>query len=247
MPERSYWSDEIAYFDSVAETCQIVPLDTRIVERYANPSGIRSIDFMFRVAGDLKGKRVLDVGAGTGEDSLVLAALGARVTALDISPASLRVLEARARISKLSDRIHTMASPVEVFTPPSQFDLIWVHAFLHHVLPDLPRVLDTIVRSLAPGGRIVVSEPTAPRWLRRIRLRLPIPADGTPGERPLEPRELAMIAKAFARVKVRYFHGLSRLERVLPSRSSQVLARADAVLLQLPVIKRLGGVAVMWN
>ena len=248
MPyEHSHWSDEIAYFDSIAGTRDVVPLDRQIVARYANPVGSRSIDFMFRVAGDFNGKRVLDVGAGTGEDSLVLAALGAEVTALDISPGSLRVLEQRAQMSGLVDRIKTFASPIEEFVALKQFDLVWVHAFLHHVIPNLPVALETITKSLAPGGRVVVSEPTSPRLLRRIRLMIPVPTDGTPGERPLEPSELATIAATFPGMKIRYFHGLSRLERILPSHRSQLLVRVDEIMLRLPLLRRLGGVAVMWT
>jgi 2-polyprenyl-3-methyl-5-hydroxy-6-metoxy-1,4-benzoquinol methylase len=244
--KRAHWKDEIAYFDSVAAEREIRPLDRRIVERYSRPNGPRSIDFMFRVAGELRGKRVLEIGAGTGENALVLAALGAHVTALDISPVSLDVLSRRAVVTGVAERVQTVASAFEEYQPNQRFDLVWVDAFLHHVIPNLSIVLDQLANTVADGGRIVMSEPTSPRWLRRIRLRLPIPTDGTPGERPLEPGELKMIRARFPTLNIRYFAALSRFERFLPA-PAQSLARADRVLLRLPLVKHLGGVAVMWT
>ena len=41
---------------------------------------------------DLEGARILEVGAGSGRDSLILAERGAKVTVLDYSPAALAVL-----------------------------------------------------------------------------------------------------------------------------------------------------------
>lgn len=42
--------------------------------------------------GDLSGKRVLDIGAGSGKSSLLFASLGAKVTAVDISDTAINNL-----------------------------------------------------------------------------------------------------------------------------------------------------------
>jgi 2-polyprenyl-3-methyl-5-hydroxy-6-metoxy-1,4-benzoquinol methylase len=84
--DNSQWVAEADFFDREAESYDVTPLKPEIRERYANGKGAWAIDFQFRIAGDLRGKRVLDVGAGTGENSLVLAALGAKATSIDISP-----------------------------------------------------------------------------------------------------------------------------------------------------------------
>jgi 2-polyprenyl-3-methyl-5-hydroxy-6-metoxy-1,4-benzoquinol methylase len=181
------------------------------VARYRKPDGPWAIDFSYRLAGPLQGKRVLDVGAGTGENALVLAALGARVTAVDISSKSLEVLRQRAEISGLAARIETFCSPIEAYSTDEVFDVVWAEAFLHHVIPNLDLVLNSLETRIAPGGRILFSEPLAPRWLRRIRLLLPIQAHGTPGERPLEPMEIAIIQAHFPGMRKRSFYCLSRL------------------------------------
>ncbi len=241
------WALEAQFFDSCAEDRRIEPVHADVVARFTNPVRPWSLDFCFRAAGDLTGKRVLDVGSGTGENALVLAALGAQVTALDISPASLEVVQKRAELSGLADRISTICAPVEAYSGEERYDVIWCNAFLHHVTSELPAVIAGLQARLEPGGRIVIAEPFSPRWLRRLRMMLPISTNGTPDERPLWPSEIRLIRNAFPGMKVRYFLAASRLERFVPAPVAEALARIDTVLLRMPVVRRLGGAVVLWT
>ena len=54
--------------------------------------------FIRRRMGDLRGKRVLDVGAGLGESSVYFALQGAAVTATDLSPA---MVDTAVRLGRL--------------------------------------------------------------------------------------------------------------------------------------------------
>lgn len=243
--DSSQWGAEAQFFDREAESYDVTPLSPDIVRRYAHPTGYWFIDFQFRVAGDLRGKRVLDIGAGTGENSLVLAALGANVTAIDISPQSLEVLRKRAELSGLSGRIETICKPLEEWHPQESFDIVWVQAFLHHVLSNLEFVLTQLKRLAGPHGRVIISEPFAPSLLRRLRLALPISTHGTPGERPLNRSELRLIRTYFPGVQARHFLFLSRLHRFMPK--AVMFAAFDAAFLRLPVVKLLGGAVVLWT
>jgi 2-polyprenyl-3-methyl-5-hydroxy-6-metoxy-1,4-benzoquinol methylase len=51
-----------------------------------------------RFLGDVSGKRILEFGCGEGENSVVMAALGAHVTAIGISPEMIAVARERARL-----------------------------------------------------------------------------------------------------------------------------------------------------
>ncbi len=241
----SQWAAEVQFFDREADSRGVTPLDPGVVERYAHPVLPWSIDFRFRVAGDLRGKRVLDVGAGTGENSLVLAALGANVTAIDISPKSLEVLRQRAELSGLSGRIETICKPLEEWHPQESFDIVWVDAFLHHVLSNLDFVLGQLRRFAGPHGRIIIAEPFSPYLLRQIRMALPISTNGTPGERPLNSSELRLIRTHFPAIRARHFLFLSRLQRFTPK--AEMFAAFDAAFLRLPVVKLLGGGIVLWT
>ncbi len=240
--DDSQWKAEAEFFDRVAEEKALEPLDGSIVERYARPTGPWSIDFAFRVAGRLRGKTVLDVGAGTGENSLVFAALGAHVTSLDISPGSLEVVRRRAEISGIADRVTTVCSPLEQWESGQRFDIVWIDSFLHHVIPNLPLVLRQLHQRMKSDGRLVIAEPYAPRWLRDLRMALPIPTHGTPGERPLNNDELRLIREEFRGIRQRNFLALSR-----PFRTVNWLAKIDSVVLRIPGVRVLGSYIVLWT
>lgn len=69
--------------------------------RFGGPIGTLLAETQERVlvdfVGDLSGRRVLDVGTGTGRAAIALARRGALVTGIDASTEMLRVAEARAR------------------------------------------------------------------------------------------------------------------------------------------------------
>lgn len=101
------------------------------------------------------GRAVLDVGCGTGTWALALAARGAAVTGLDLSPAMIRVAQAKAR---------QRAAPVTFLTgdaaqlpfPAASFDL--VTALLVLEFAGAPAaVLAEMVRVLRPGGSALVA------------------------------------------------------------------------------------------
>lgn len=94
--------------------------------------------------------RVMDVGAGTGFLSLILAELGYDVTAVDFSPAMLEVLGAKARRAGLDIEI---VEGLAETPPPGPFDAI-VERLLLWTLIDPAEALSTW-RTVAPGGRLL--------------------------------------------------------------------------------------------
>lgn len=102
---------------------------------------------------------VLDVGAGTGFLSLLLAGQGYQVTALDLSPGMLERLRAKAAERGL--QIQTVES--DALNPPSgDFDAI-VERHLIWTLPDAGKAL-AAWHQVAPRGRLVLVEGTWGTW-----------------------------------------------------------------------------------
>lgn len=102
---------------------------------------------------DLKGKRVLDAGCGTGEKALFCALKGAQAEAFDISKTSIKI--ARENASRLSLPARYSIDSYEEFTRRSHFDLILCIGSLHHT-SDAKGNFMRMARLLAPKGRIAL-------------------------------------------------------------------------------------------
>jgi len=106
------------------------------------------------------GARVLDVGCGVGRWSRLLAARGARVTGIDLSPTMIAEAERRARASGVAGRCRFLVQDCAALDVGGVFDLILCVTVLQHILDGgaLRAGLERIVWHLAPRGRLVVLE-----------------------------------------------------------------------------------------
>jgi SAM-dependent methyltransferase len=111
---------------------------------------------------ELKDKKVLEIGAGTGRDSFPLVEQGASVVQLDYAENSLRILKRLAEESKLPVSIvggDTFRLPFRDNT----FDIIFHQGLLEHFRkPVAEQLLRENVRVLKEGGLLLVDVPQ--RW-----------------------------------------------------------------------------------
>lgn len=103
------------------------------------------------------GDRVIDVGCGTGLDTLFLAGRGLRMTGLDISPGMLAELAAKAERAGLSGRIERRLGDVAALAgwPPASFDGL-LSAFAGLNSANLEVFAAEARRLLRPGGRALL-------------------------------------------------------------------------------------------
>lgn len=98
-----------------------------------------------------KGAAVLDLGCGTGRDTLALIEVGLDITAIDGSAAMAR--EAEKRIGR-----PVRVQLFEDLNDVNAFDGIWANASLLHVpRAGLPNVLGRVHCALKPGGLLAAS------------------------------------------------------------------------------------------
>jgi SAM-dependent methyltransferase len=89
---------------------------------------------------------LLEVGAGTGHDSLYFQEQGLRVLCTDLSPAMIDLCRAKNLNARVADFLG-------LGVPPASFDAVYaLNCLLHVPTPDLPRVLEAIAEVLVPGG-----------------------------------------------------------------------------------------------
>ncbi|MGI8970523.1 MAG: class I SAM-dependent methyltransferase, partial [Dehalococcoidia bacterium] len=110
---------------------------------------------------DVREQRVLDIGCGTGWTSLLLAQRGAHVTAVDISPRQIEILQFNAAHYGLEHQVRGLAGDItQMGMPAESFDLCVGGSFLHHLEPaEEAAILREIHRLLVPGGMAIFVEP----------------------------------------------------------------------------------------
>lgn len=114
------------------------------------------VDLLDEAAGGIAGKRVLDIGCGTGLLSVQLAKQGAQVTGIDLSTDMLAVAEQRARA--LSLPVQFIEQPMQQLTGFTDFDLAVIAIDSLNYVADKEDVKATFRRiysSLAVGGVLV--------------------------------------------------------------------------------------------
>ena len=110
--------------------------------------------------------RIADIGCGTGASTLVLARqLPGHITAVDLSPDFLQVLQQRAQLEGLRDRISTLACSMDALLFEQKgLDLIWSEGAVYTI--GFEQGISYWRQFLKPGGKLVVSEIT---WLTDTR------------------------------------------------------------------------------
>lgn len=107
--------------------------------------------------GPVAGRRVLEVGAGSGRDLLGLARAGATGVVLDYSPASLELVRRQARAQGL-EVLLVRADALRMPFREGAFDVVFHQGLLEHFRDPAPLLAEN-VRVTARGGRVVVDVP----------------------------------------------------------------------------------------
>lgn len=213
--------------------------------------------------GDLRGKRVLDVGAGLGESSVYFALQGSNVTYTDLSPGMAdfaRRLAAHHEVG-IESRV-TAAEELDV--EEDAFDFVYIANTIHHVT-DKDRLFASVRRALRGGGWFFSWDPLAYNPVINIYRKMATEVR-TEDEQPLTFRDVDLARRYFSRVQHREFWIATlslfmkyyMVDRIHPNTDRywkriyhegprslwwwRPLERMDRVLTRLPLVRRLA-----WN
>lgn len=212
--ERDFWGHHIP------------SLDVCLTEFRAGPDP--NTDAMLRAVEPVAGARILDFACGGGVTTAWLAARGAEVVGLDLSPESLdRAREVRDALG-LTGRFVATLEEADEFGP---YDAVVGRYALHHT--DVSEIGPLLASRLRPGGTgaFVETFGTNPvlRFAREtITGRFGVRKVGTEDERPLDRTDLAALRSAFGQMEVRcaQMHFLRLLDRQLLQYRSPRLSSA---------------------
>lgn len=109
---------------------------------------------MIAMLPDVSGKRVLDVGCGTGPISAWVAGHGAEAVGFDLSPSMIRLARKR-RIQGASFRVADLSQPLD-FLEDHSFDLAVASLALHYLRDWVPP-LQQLRRVLRADGLLLIS------------------------------------------------------------------------------------------
>jgi ubiquinone biosynthesis O-methyltransferase len=111
---------------------------------------------VLELAGDVAGRRILDVGCGDGELAVELGKRGAQVLGIDASGEMIAAAKARAKMHN-TDIAFQVAEAEHLPFATGQFDLVTAITVLCFV-DDAAQVFQEIGRVLRPGGRLIIGE-----------------------------------------------------------------------------------------
>jgi SAM-dependent methyltransferase len=177
---RSWWADnpmtydwrgEIAYEPGTPE--HLAEVERRFLAEswFAQPDGAPPYSGLIPF-GELAGKDVLEIGCGTGVHARLLAAAGANLTAIDLTPTAVELTRRRLGLSGLGADVREADAEQLPFADAS-FDFVWSWGVIHHS-HDTDRVIAEVARVLRPRGRfsfMVYHRSSITFWINYVLFR----------------------------------------------------------------------------
>jgi ubiquinone/menaquinone biosynthesis C-methylase UbiE len=256
---------EAAFHDAWAGSTKIDGVLVR--ESFQAPTALENRFILSRM-GDVRGKRLLDIGAGLGESSVYFALQGAQVTMTDISPGMVQTgRELARRYGVEVEGIVTGAEDLGVAA--GCFDYVYIANTIHHV-HDRDALFQKIHRALKPGGFFFSYDPLAYNPAINVYRRIATEVR-TEDESPLKIADLRLARRYFPNVQHREFWISTlllflkyfALDRVHPNQDRywkrilretpqslrwwMPLRAIDTALTRLPLLRWMAWNMVMWG
>jgi len=177
-----------------------------------NPT-FRIFKRMIDIIGDIKGKRLLEYGCGSGWMTAELAGLGATIDSFDISTQAVQSTQELLKKHGLdkNTQVTKMGAEKLEFEDDS-FDIVFGFAILHHL--ELEKALPELHRVLKPGGYAIFSEPLEGNPALKLYRNL-TPQYRTVDEQPIVIKDFSADVANFSSFKHEEFYFISLIAFVL--------------------------------
>jgi SAM-dependent methyltransferase len=202
---------------------------------------------------NIKGKKILDYGCGTGDAGLLFAFCGAQSFGFDISIEACKISKSKACLNSQRFYVAAMSADNLAFQDES-FDYIFGTEVLHHTF-ELPHIGKELWRVLKPGGKAIFCEGLGANFLINLyrnwktKKKRIAEIEGNPTM-----LDYLRIGKNFNYVKIYPMHLMFmlktlfgwRIESAFIIRILVILRQLDRILIKaLPSLGRFCGEAVI--
>ena len=110
---------------------------------------------LLELLGDIAGRRLLDAGCGDGYLARVLAARGAHVTGIDLSPRLIEMARQKDPGGGIDYRVADLSRPLPDIA--GRFDAVASYLVLNDVKEGYRGFAATLAAALSPGGRLALA------------------------------------------------------------------------------------------
>lgn len=147
---------------------------------------------------EFKGKRILDLGCGSGKDGIFFAKRGAHLTFADLIQSNLDLVKKMTDIYKINANFYHITS-FEDYAALGEFDFIWAQGSLHHNPIHITKlIVKKLSTNFVKNQRFLILSYPKERWINDGR---PIyrnwgkftDGPGTPWAQPFEKKEINYI------------------------------------------------------
>ena len=190
---KPYKNEEV-FHNSWAKTIEVNKIS---VNDYFEACTAPENRLILQKLGNIKNKKILEIGCGAGEASVYFAKLGAKVMATDLSDEMLLVAKELAGNNGVSIKTKK-CSATQIDLPSESFDIIYAANLLHHV--DIEKTLHESQRIIKKGGLFVSWDPLAHNPIINV-YRQKASSVRTPNEHPLRISEIEIFRKYFSSIQ----------------------------------------------